>query len=176
MAWTVISAFVLDQILGYQGMNKVKDNLITLASRRGGRHLGGSRTIPVFGVLDDNEGEFESVPPGLGPHDAPDAVDIEIDQTLQGGITYQARVEVRTRWPGCSITPKIRNVTDGTDAVVGAACVATNADYSGTNQKQTLAIVLAAGIKKYRLQFTLGAVGLGFDAWIIGELEAFTTA
>lgn len=175
MAWNVITAFVLDQVFGYQSANKIRDNLITLVSRRTGRSLGGSRALPNFPVWDDY-GDVYSKPPDLGPHDALDYVDIEIDGTNQGGITYQARVEVRTANPGCSITPKIRNVTDSTDAGTGAACTATNVDYSGTNQRQTITITLAGGVKKYRLQYTLGALGVGMDTWCKGEIESFATA
>lgn len=174
--WNVVTAFVLDQIYGYQSANKVRENLISLASRRAGRALGGSRTLPVFAVLDDETGDFESLPPGLGPHDVDDYLDIEIDATNQAGMTFQARVEVRTRWPGNTITPKIRNVTANTDAGTGVACATSAPDYTGANQKQTIAITLAAGINKYRLQYTLSKLGYGMDAWITGEIEAFATA
>lgn len=174
--WNVITAFVLDQIYGYQTANKVRENLITLASRRAGRYLGGSRILPVFPCFDEEEAEFESLPPGLGPHDVGDAVDIEIDGTNQGGMTFQARVEVRTRWPGCSITPKIRNMTTSADSVVGAACTEGRPDFTGTNQKQTLVMALVAGANKYRLQYTLSKLGYGMEVWIIGEIEAFANA
>ncbi len=96
---------------------------------------------------------------------------------IDASRTLQARVEVRTNDPGVSITPKIINSTDSTDIVVGAACTAGNVDYSGANQKQTLAMtgLLTAGIKKYRLQYTLGA-NAPVETWAIGELEIFATA
>lgn len=175
MNWNVISAFVLDQALGYQTANKIRENLIVIQSGRRGRFLGGHRILPVFPVLDENN-QWESNPPNLGPHDAPDYVDIEIDGTNQGGVTFQARIEVRSRWPTNSITPKIRNVTDNSDAGVGSACTAGNPDYAGTNQKQTIALTIASGIKKYRMQYTLSKLGLGLDCWIIGEIEVFTTS
>jgi hypothetical protein len=173
MAWSILPTFALDQIFGYQTANKITQNLVTLVSRRTGRDLGGSRVVPnevsypLFGAP-------RGKPSGLGPSDAYDYVDIEIDGTNQGGLTYQARVEVRVADPGVSITPKIRNLTDGTDAGTGVACSATALDYSGTNQKQTIAITLASGIKKYRLQYTVSNVS--FQTWMVGELESFTTS
>jgi hypothetical protein len=174
-SWSAIAAYVIDFGFGYQSANKHRENMIVLASRRAGRFLGGSRTLPNFPTWDD-VGDVTSKPPSLGPHDALDYVDVEINGTHQGGITYQARVEVRTLWPGCSITPKIRNITAGTDAGTGVACTAANGDYTGTNQRQTIAITLAAGVNKYRLQYTLGKLGLGMDTWCTGEIESFTDA
>jgi hypothetical protein len=176
MAWTVISAFVLDQILGYQTMNNIRGNWICLVSRRAGRYLGGSRVIPGQPVWDELGMRLRSKVLSLGPLDAFDYVDVEIDGTNQTGITYQARVEVRTNNPGVSITPKVRNVTDATDAGTGSACTATAPDYTGTNQKQTIALTIASGIKKYRLMYTLGANAYLIDHWCIGELESFATA
>jgi len=51
------------------------------------------------------------------------------------------------------------------------SCTATNADYSGTNQKQTIAVTLTTGTKKYRLQGTPGATT--DDTFLIGDLEVF---
>lgn len=175
MSWNVISAFVLDQVFGYQTANKIRENLITNIAARRGRHLGGSRNLPNFPVWEPFTGRVTSKYPGTGPFDAENFVDIEIDNTELTGLTVQARIECRAA-DGVSITPKIRNVTDGADSVVGAACTATAPDYSGTNQKQTLALTLAAGIKKYRLQYELGANALDAPTWCIGEIEIFATA
>lgn len=160
MAWNVLAAWVVDNLFGYQSANKIRENLITLASARFTYHLGGSRQT--------------TLPQVASAQDALDYVDIELDSTQLGGLTVQARVECRTANGATSITPKIRNITDGTDAAVGAACTATAADYSGTNQKQTLALTLAAGVKKYRLQGTPGNVDN--QTFVIGHLEVFTTA
>lgn len=176
MGWSVISTFVLDQVFGYQSANKIKDNLVTLSARRASRSLGGSRVFPNQ-MADTLVGGLRSkIIGGLGPHDVFDYVDVEIDGTLQSGQTYQARVEVRTSNPSISITPKIRNITDSTDAGTGAACTATAADFSGTNQKQTIALTIPTGVKKYRLQYTLGANGQLCETWAVGEIEIFTTS
>lgn len=85
---------------------------------------------------------------------APDWLDVEIDGTSLSGLTATLRVEVRTLAAGTSVTPRIYNVTDAAAAGTGVACTATAADYSGTNQIQTIAVTLASGVKKYRLQGT----------------------
>lgn len=140
MAWNTIAAKVLDDVFGYQSANRIRENLIALASARLTYYLGGSRTV--------------SVPQVASAQDAVDWVDIELDGTNLGGFTKQLRVEVRVGNAATSVTPKLRNVTDGTDAGTGVACSATNADYSGTNQKQTITVTIASGVKKYRLQLT----------------------
>lgn len=173
--WNVVTAFVLDQIFGYQTANKLRENLITLASQRNGRLLGGSRFVPIEPAW-DADGFPQSNPAGLGPWNAVDYIDVELDGTNQTGMSFQARVEVRTQHATMTLTPKVRNVTDGTDAGTGAACAAGYSDYSGTNQKQTIALTVATGVKKYRLQFSLGAIVVGASAYVIGEIEAFATS
>ncbi len=160
MAWTAVPAFILDQLFGYQTANYLRDNLIALASARHKYPLGGSREL----TLD----RLATV------QDAKDWVDVELDGTNLGGLTVRARIEVRTLAAGTSITPRVQNITDATTAGTGVACTATNADYTGTNQKQTVTLTVAAGIKTYRLQATLG--NLAADAFVIGYIEAFATA
>jgi hypothetical protein len=101
--------------------------------------------------------------------DAYDYLDIEIDSDDVDGKTVQARVEVRVGNSGISVTPQIYNVTDASVEVTGSACSATNADYSGTDQKQTLTITPASGVKKYRLRLTPSANT--HPVWGIGLIE-----
>jgi len=113
-----------------------------------------------------------SLPRVASAQDAIDWRDIEITATnILTGFTVQARAEVRTLNAAVSITPRVQNVTDATTAGTGVSCTATNADYSGTNQKQTIAVTLTTGTKKYRLQGTPGATT--DDTFLIGDLEVF---
>lgn len=160
MNWNVIAAYVLDNVFGYQGANRHRENMIVLAARRAVYHLGGSRSV--------------SLPLSASVQDAESWIDVEIDGTSLGGMTARLRVECRTANAATSITPKLRNVTDSTDAGVGAACTATAADYSGANQKQTVAVTIAAGVKKYRLQGTPG--NATNPTFVIGYLELFADA
>lgn len=160
MAWNVIAAYILDQVWGYQGANRHRDNLITLASRRAIYPLGGSRSV--------------SLALSVSAENAEGWIDVEIDGTNLGAFTANLRVECRTTNAATSITPKLRNMTDSTDAGLGVACTATNADYSGANQKQTIPVTIASGIKKYRLQGTPG--NATNPTFVIGYLEIFATA
>lgn len=160
MAWNTIAAKVLDDAFGYQSANRLRENLIALASSRLTYYLGGSRTVSVAQVA--------------SAQDAINWVDIELDGTNMGGLTKQLRVEVRVANAATSVTPKLRNVTDATDAGVGVACSATNADYSGTNQKQTITVTIASGVKKYRLQLTPS--NTTHPCFGIGYVEIFATA
>lgn len=156
MAYTAISAFVLDQIFGYQTANKLRLNIEAALAVRFHKHLGGSRTIALARTA--------------AAQDAIDYLDVEIDGTNLTGLTKQARVEVRTLG-ATTVTPKVRNVTDSTDAGTGVACAGTAADYSGTNQKQTIALTIASGVKKYRLMATPSATT--DDTFAIGGIEIY---
>jgi len=160
MNWNVIAAYVLDNVFGYQGANRHRENLIVLSSRRAVYPLGGSRSV--------------SLPLAATAQDAESWIDVEIDGTNQGGMTGRLRVECRTANAATSVTPKLRNVTDSTDAGIGVACTATNADYSGANQKQTITVTIASGVKKYRLQGTPG--NATNPTFVIGYLELFADA
>lgn len=178
MTWNVISTFILDQLFGYQTANKIRENLIVIASGREGRDLGGSRLIPANPMIGEN-GELIllSKQNGTGPFDAVGYIDVELDGTNQTGMTFQARVEVRVEGaaPGTiTCTPKIRNVTDSTDAGTGVACSAGDPAFGGTNQKQTIALTIASGVKKYRLMFSLSSPSC--TVWVTGEIERFASA
>jgi hypothetical protein len=113
--------------------------------------LGGSRSTAIFNNVATDAQDYIDFVPRTGEFT---------------GATVQAVVEVRTLDGGTSVTPKIRNLTDSTDAIIGLACTATNADYSGTNQRQTLGFTPVAG-KRYRLMLTPsnatnGVYGIGF--------------
>jgi len=161
MAWTAISAYVLDQVFGYQTANYLRANAIALASRPGHYTLGGSR--------------ITALPQTASAQDAVEWRDVEIDGTNLSGFTARLRVECRVINAATSVTPKLRNVTDSTDATsTGVACSATNSDYSGTNQKQTLTATIASGVKKYRLMGTPS--NTTHPTFVIGDLEIYATA
>lgn len=160
MAWNAVSDFILDQLFGYQTATQLKNNIVALASARIVHQLGGSRVDPIASVA--------------SAQDAVNWIDAEIDGTLLSGLTAQLRVECRTDNVGTSVTPKLRNVTDSTDAGTGVACAATDADFTGTNQKQTVAVTLATGVKKYRLMGTPSNVT--DPTYVIGYVELFATA
>lgn len=174
MAWNIIDAYTLDDAFGYQSAEALRQNILAFASKHHGRFLGGSRETPNNPVADLVTGILRSKNPGIGPFDAHDFIDVEIDGTNQGGVTFQAKVECRVGMSGQSITPRIQNITAGTTAGTGVACTAGDPAYAGTNQKQAIALTLATGVNKYRLQYTLGRPS--GNTWVTGEIESFVTA
>jgi hypothetical protein len=89
----------------------------------------------------------------------------------QTGATIRARVEVRTANAATSVTPQVYNFTDTSVAVTGAACTASDADYSGSNMRQTLSFTPAVGLKEYRLRLTPS--NNTHPVYAIGFMEVF---
>lgn len=172
--WHTITAYALDDAFGYQSANRFRENLLVLGSKHSGRALGGSRHIPNNPVADLVTGALRSKNPGVGPFDAHDYIDVEIDGTHQTGVTFEANVQVRVGMHGQSITPRIWNLTDGSAAGTGVACTSGDPSYNGANQKQTIALTILPGLNIYRLQYTLGRPS--GDTWCQGEIESFVTA
>jgi hypothetical protein len=112
-----------------------------------------------------------SLPMTAGVQSASDWLDVELPGTddVPATVVFRFRVECRTEDASTSVTPKVRNVTDSTDAALGAACTATAADYSGADQVQTLTISRTPATKKYRLQATVE--NGDFPTYLIGYLE-----
>lgn len=75
----------------------------------------------------------------------------QVPSAVEATGTWKARVYLKCEDAAVTITPKIRNLTDASDAVVGSACSGTADDYSGTNQNQLLTFTPAVG-KLYELQ------------------------
>lgn len=95
--------------------------------------LGGSRSIAIAST---------------GYQDAIDYVDVIVPDAASAGGVWVAKVELLCENGATTITPKIRNITDASDAVVGSACAATT--WGGTLSYQDLAFTPVAG-KRYRL-------------------------
>lgn len=151
MAYTAISDFVLNQLYGYQSATRVKNNIEAILASRLRANLGGSRDNSVIGT------------PTI---DVPEYRDVELDVTKMGGLSVRARVEIKTSNAGTSVTPKIRNVTDGSDKVVGAAST------SLVFVEQLLDMTpLVAGAKKYRLQ--LNTNNATNDVFGLGVIEIY---
>lgn len=135
MAWTVIAAKIDGQEHGFQDVNEIVQNILAIVSSRGiGPPIGGSRQFGVYSAT---------------YVDVPEYVDFEIDGTLLGGLTVRALVEVRTANIATAVTPKVRNVTAASDAVVGTAHSATTSWAA-----QTLTFTPVTGVNKYRVQVT----------------------
>jgi hypothetical protein len=93
-----------------------------------------------------------------------DAVPFTVDNAStqwsgSSGITVQVVVYLRVADASVSVTPRVYNLTSAAVATTtgSAACSATNRDWSGTNQKQTLVLTLASGVNTYVVQATPSA-------------------
>lgn len=154
MAWSIISTFVLDQVYGFQTANTILDNLLALSGARFGKSLGGSDDVGILSA------SYVRVRSG---HSA------WINGANTGGMTVEARVQVRTADVATSVTPRIYNVTDAAEAIAGAA-------YSAdTNPNaQTLTFVPVTGLKEYEMQVQGGnATGLIYG---LGDIDQYATS
>ena len=117
--------------------------------------LGGSRSQPCS--------------EGGGYLDAPEFVDFSISSAIYGGATFEAIIETRVENAGISLTPKIRNLTAASDAVVGSASTSTTGSSNGAIwASQTLTFVPTAG-NVYRLQVVKSADT--YAAWTMGRVR-----
>jgi hypothetical protein len=104
------------------------------------------------------------------PQDAYDYIDKEIDCASVVGLTKRLRVECRTFNAATSVTPTLVNAATGAVLGTGAACAATAADYSGSNQVQTVTVTLpSSGVIKVRLRGTPS--NTTHPTFVIGYLE-----
>ncbi len=152
--WNIISAFVLDQLLGYQTMNKVRGNMIALASLRiGARDLGGSK------YRGQRVTSYTEVPDSRHP---------TIDGTNAAGFTAIARVERFTENAATSVQARVQNLTAATTAGTGTSSTST------TPAEETFAVTIATGANRYELQHIGGNANA--DIFSNGVIEIYATA
>ena len=88
----------------------------------------------------------------------------------------QVRFLCRVSNAGINVTPKIYNLTDAADATVSgtAACSATNEDYSGSNQRQTITLTVPAGTKEFQPRLTIaGTPAAGYLVWGVAIADTY---
>ena len=145
MAWNPVGTTVSTDRRGAESWNKLDDSVKTGAFVT--HPLGGSRTIGLTGT---------------GYQDAMDYVDFVMPNAASTGATYEALIDCLCENAATTVTPKIRNITDSSDAVVGSAHASTSWAL------QTLAFTPASG-KTYRLMLVKSDDT--YDAWGIGSLR-----
>lgn len=123
---------------------KLRDAILAAVFDMGLR-IGGSRSVAVSGT---------------GYQDATDYLDFRVPDAASAGAVYKVYVDQLCENAATSITPKIRNITDSSDAVVGSASTSTSW------AEQTLTFTPVAG-KRYRLMFVKSddvyrCYGIGF--------------
>lgn len=87
-------------------------------------------------------------------------------------LVVQVRFFVRVSNAAINVTPKILYGTSmasiGSTATISgaAACSATNSDYSGTNQMQTVTLTLPTGANYFKPRLTIaGVAAAGYQVW-----------
>src|SRR3954469_25748948 len=98
-------ALGVDYQFANEEYSKLRDAILAAIFDPGFR-LGGSRSRAVAGT---------------GYQDADDYLDFRIPDTVSAGAVYEVVVDQLCENAATSITPKIRNITDSSDAVVGSA-------------------------------------------------------
>lgn len=117
--------------------------------------------MPAGGSLDTGH-------PGSSYQRIVNAVPLYIPAARETGGIWRARVFAVCEDAAVTITPKVRNVTDGTDAVTGSACSGTAAAWTGTNQIQTLTFTPTAA-KAYEVWATKSADTK--ECWLVAVWE-----
>jgi hypothetical protein len=147
--WSLPDALTTGQVMTQTNYNdKIVASIV--ADSHAVFPLGGSRS--------------QAIPTGATTYqDAPEYIEFEVPTTSYTGFVYKAIVEMKTENAATTVTPKIRNITDSTDAVVGSAATSTT---WGTYQ--TLTFTVTAG-KKYRLMASKSDDV--YQAWIIGTVR-----
>lgn len=109
---------------------------------------------------------------GGGYKDVPEFIDFTVPTAIYGnssGMTFEAVIETRVENSGISLTPKIRNLTDSSDLVVGSASTSTTGSSDGQIwASQTLTATFVVG-KVYRLMVVKSADT--YAAWAVGKVR-----
>jgi hypothetical protein len=148
MAFSTPDTLISGDTITLARYNKLKDSII--ANSFAQYFIGGSETIAVA--------------TGLGYVYAPGYVPFTVPSgTTYTGYVWKLVVEVWTENAATTVTPKLRNFTDSTDAVVGVAGTAT-----ARGTYQTLTFTLAAS-KEYRLMVSKSDDL--FQCWVMGWIQ-----
>lgn len=103
--------------------------------------------------------------------------------TTNGGtLVVQVRFMVRVSNAAINVTPKIlygsSMASIATTATISgaAACAATDSDYSGTNQIQTVTLTLPSGVKYFKPRLTVaGTPAAGYQVWGRAYYDAYVS-
>lgn len=110
-------------------------------------NMGGSRSAAITGT---------------GYQDAENYLDWRVPDSASSGGVFKVYVDLLCENAATSVTPKIRNITDSSDAVVGSASTSTSW------AEQTLTFTPVVG-KKYRLMFVKSDDV--YSCWGVGFLQ-----
>jgi hypothetical protein len=106
-----------------------------------------------------------SLPLAAGTYDLVNAEPAFTVPTLSVSSLATARIvaDVRSTDPSANITPRLVNASTLVVAGTGVTCTASNDDYTGTNQHQTVAVTLVGG-QTYKAQAIVAGAGAASNA------------
>jgi hypothetical protein len=141
--------------------------------------VGGSENIGIPAEATGDVTLYDSVPWSV-PNESSQ---ISGFSTANGGtLVVQVRFLVRVSNAAINVTPKVfYGSTMGSIATAAtvsgtAACSATDSDYSGTNQIQTVTLTLPAGLKYFRAALTIAGVpAAGYQVWGRAFYDAYVS-
>lgn len=149
-------AYIYQSVWGFKSAERTRQDIHALAAVRKEKHL------VIGGARADRHANTSAA-----AFDHPNYWDVPIDWTdFTAGFTVVARVEVVTSSASCSITPRIRNVTDSTD-INGTSSIGT----TYVEQVITIPVPGTVGLKRYRLQLVPGLASIGVNA--VGVIEIY---
>ena len=162
----------------------LKDSLdiLLLSTFFRGKFLGGSTLI---GLAVEADGDYDLPGWEAVPHDNLNAQLSGFTDANGATRVFQARYWLRVSDVAISATPKLRyGAAFGDIAVEGTgtaatisgavACAATSADFSGTNQYQTVSITEPSGVKLWKPQVTVaGTGGNPYTVWVRAVLDSY---
>lgn len=130
MPYQTVDNIIAGTEVGYEQFQQIRDGIRAAVFSR--QPIGGSRLFAVMGT---------------GAQDAHNAIPVSVPNAESSGAVYKVEAWTKCADAATTITPRIRNITDSTNAVLGVAA-------DGTEwESQTLAFTPVVG-KEYRLQFT----------------------
>jgi hypothetical protein len=161
---------------GFQRLKEQIDLLLAGAVQRN-VYAGGSKSI---GLSATATGDLRLSP--VLPIEIDNTVDQISDFTDANGATLVVRFRfaVRVSNAAITVTPKVwQGDTEGAITVAAtisgtAACSATNSDYSGTDQLQTITLTLPTAAKFYECGVTIGGTpASGYEVWAQAMCDVF---
>lgn len=162
----------LDEFLMDTHATPLRDalDLLSLAAVQRNLYVGGSELTGIPATATGDVVLYDYVP-WLVPNDN-NQIGGYVDSAGGATLTRQVRVFARVSNAAINITPKIwygssmTAITTALSLTGAAACSATNADYSGTNQIQTVTFTLPTGAKYFKVGFTIaGTPAADYQIW-----------
>lgn len=155
MSWTAITAYILDQVFGYQDANEIRNNLIALASFGSCHDCGGSTEHGT------RSASFVSVPDRRRP---------KINGANKTGMTVTFEGEYRTSDTSTAVSWQVVDLDNA------STVVASGGPYSASTNWQTIAATLTLNSGDHRYELQVKGADANHDVFAYGEIKLAATA